>query len=216
MVDHTEIDEVLRILAQTQGTSTMLQRMGAKYDAFKVLISTILSARARDEATEVIAERLFVKYPTAEKLMRAKPEDVIKIIRRIGFYNAKSKNVIEASRMVVEQFGGKVPSTMPKLLELPGVGRKVANCVLVYAYKLPALPIDTHCHRIPNRLGWIKTKTPEETEVALEKIIPKKHWGIVNDTFVCHGKTTCLPISPLCSKCPIYNHCKRKGVTRHR
>jgi len=216
MVTHTEIDEVLSILVKTQGTSTMLQRMGVKYDAFKVLITTILSARARDEVTEVIAEKLFVKYPTAEKLMNAKSAEVIKIIRKIGFYNAKAKNVIEASRIVVEKFNGRVPSTMTELLELPGVGRKVANCVLVYAYNIPALPIDTHCHRIPNRLGWIKTKTPEETELALEKLVPKKHWGIINDTLVCHGKTTCLPLSPLCSKCPIYKYCKRVGVTHHR
>ncbi|HLC32548.1 MAG TPA: endonuclease III [Candidatus Nanoarchaeia archaeon] len=216
MVTHREICKVLNILAKTQGTSTMLQRMGVKYDPFKVLISTILSARARDEVTEVIAENLFAKYPTAEKLMNAKPDDVIKIIKKIGFYNAKSKNVIEASRMVVEQFEGKVPNIMTELLKLPGVGRKVANCVLVYAYKIPALPIDTHCHRIPNRLGWIKTKTPEETESALEKIVPKKHWGTINDTFVCHGKTTCLPVSPLCSKCPVSRYCKRVGVTHHR
>ena len=216
MITHREIDEVLRLLVNTQGTSTMLQRMGTKYDAFKVLISTILSARARDEVTEVIAEQLLVKYPTAEKLMRAKKEDVINIIRKIGFYNAKAKNIIETSRMLVEKYRGEVPRTLPELVELPGVGRKVANCVLVYTYNIPALPIDTHCHRIPNRLGWIETKTPEETEIALEKIVPKKHWGIINDTFVCHGKTICLPISPLCSKCPVYNHCKRKGVTNHR
>jgi len=216
MVTHTEIDEVLSILVKTQGTSTMLQRMGVKYDAFKVLISTILSARARDEVTEVIAEKLFVKYPTAEKLMNAKSAEVIKIIRKIGFYNAKAKNVIEASRIVVEKFNGRVPSTMTELLELPGVGRKVANCVLVYAYKQDAIPVDVHVNRIAYRLGWVKENTPEETELALIKLVPQKHWKILNNTFVSHGKTICAPLSPFCSKCPVYDHCKRRSVTKRR
>ncbi len=194
----------------------MLGRMSTKYDPFKVLISTIMSARAKDEVTEVIAEKLFEKYPTAEKLARANKKDVIIIIRRIGFYNAKSKNVINAAKMLLEKFGGKVPKTMAELIQLPGVGRKVANCVLVYAYNIDAIPVDTHVHRISNRLGWVKTKMPEETESALEKSVPRKHWQLINDTFVSHGKTICAPISPFCSKCPIYDYCKRKGVERHR
>jgi len=216
MVTHAEIDKVLSILVKEQGTSTMLGRMGEKYEPFKVLISTILSARAKDEVTEVISEKLFEKYPTAEKLARANKKDVIKIIHRIGFYNAKSKNIINAAKMLLEKFGGKVPRTMEQLIELPGVGRKVANCVLVYSFGTPALPIDTHCHRIPNRLGWIRTKTPEETEQKLMKILPRKHWLAFNDTFVTHGKTICVPISPFCSKCPVYNYCKRRGVSKHR
>ena len=216
MIAHSEIDKVLNILVKEQGTSTMLGRMGKKYDPFKVLISTIMSARAKDEVTEVLAEKLFEKYPTAEKLARANKKDVINIIRRIGFYNAKSKNIINSSKMLLEKFEGKVPRTMEQLIELPGVGRKVANCVLVYAYKQDAIPVDTHVHRISNRLGWVKTKMPEETEEKLEKLVPRKHWQLINDTFVSHGKTICAPISPFCTKCPIYNYCKRRGVTRHR
>ncbi len=216
MIAHSEIDKVLNILVKEQGTSTMLGRMGKKYDPFKVLISTIMSARAKDEVTEVLAEKLFEKYPTAEKLARANKKDVINIIRRIGFYNAKSKNIINSSKMLLEKFEGKVPRTMEQLIELPGVGRKVANCVMVYAYKQDAIPVDTHVHRISNRLGWVKTKMPEETEEKLEKLVPRKHWQLINDTFVSHGKTICAPISPFCSKCPIYNYCKRRGVTRHR
>ncbi len=216
MIGHTEIDKVLNILVKQQGTSTMLGRMSKKYDPFKVLISTIMSARAKDEMTEVIAEKLFERYPTAEKLARANKKDVIKIIRRIGFYNAKSKNVINSAKMLLEKFDGKVPDRLEQLIELPGVGRKVANCVLVYAYKQDAIPVDIHVHRISNRLGWVKTKMPEETEQKLEKLVPKKHWQLINDTFVSHGKTICAPISPFCSKCPIYNYCKRRGVTRHR
>jgi len=216
MVNHSEIDKVLNMLVKEQGTSTMLGRMSKKYEPFKVLISTILSARAKDEVTEVIAEKLFEKYPTAEKLAKANKKDVIKIIRRIGFYNTKSKNIINAAKMLLEKFEGKVPKTMNELIELPGVGRKVANCVLVYAYKQDAIPVDTHVHRISNRLGWVKTNKPEETEQALEKLVPRKHWLMINDTFVSHGKTICAPISPFCSRCPIYDYCKRRGVEKHR
>ncbi len=216
MIKHSEIDKVLNILVKEQGTSTMLGRMSKKYEPFKVLISTILSARAKDEVTEVISEKLFEKYSTAEKLASADKKDVIKIIRRIGFYNTKSKNIINSAKMLLEKFDGKVPNKMEQLIELPGVGRKVANCVLVYAYKQDAIPVDTHVHRISNRLGWVKTKKPEETEQKLEKLVPRKHWLMINDKFVSHGKTICVPISPFCSKCPIYDYCKRKEVTRHR
>ncbi|MEM3154998.1 MAG: endonuclease III [Candidatus Woesearchaeota archaeon] len=216
MVAHEQIDKVLNLLVKEQGTTTMLGRLGKKYDPFKVLISTILSARAKDEVTEVIAEKLFEKYPTAEKLARADKKDVAKIIKRIGFYNTKSKNVINAAKMLIKKFGGRVPDNLGQLIELPGVGRKVANCVLVYSFQKDAIPVDTHVHRISNRLCWVKTKTPEKTEQALEKIVPRKHWQLINDTFVAHGKTICTPISPFCSKCPIYNYCKRKGVVKHR
>lgn len=213
---HAQIDNVLRILVKEEGSLTMLGRMGVKYDAFKVLISTILSARAKDEVTEVLAEKLFETYDTPEKLARARQKDVIPIIRRIGFYNAKSKNIIATAKMLLEKYDGRVPDTLEQLVELPGVGRKVANCVLVYAYKKDAIPVDIHVHRISNRLGWVKTKTPEETEKALERILPKKHWQIVNDALVTHGKTICAPISPWCSRCPVAKHCKRAGVTKHR
>lgn len=215
-VNHQEIDKVLSILAKEQGMTTMLGRMGQKYDAFKVLISTIMSARAKDEVTEVLAEALFKKYPDCNALARAKQKDVINIIRKIGFFNAKSKNVINSAKMVRDEFGGKVPDTMEDLLKLPGVGRKVANCVLVYAFQQDAIPVDIHVHRISNRLGWVKTKTPEDTEEALVKLVPRKHWQIVNDTFVAHGKTICAPVSPKCSQCPIYKYCKRRGVTTSR
>jgi len=167
-----------------------------------------------DEVAEVIAENLFKKYPTAKKLASAKQKDVIKIIRKIGFFNVKSKNIIETAKIIDKK--RKVPKTLKELIELPGVGRKVANCVLVYAFKQDAIPVDIHVHRISNRLGWVKTKTPEKTELALEKLVPRKHWQILNDTFVTHGKTICAPVSPHCSKCPIYKHCKRVGVGKHR
>lgn len=216
MPSHQEIDKVLGILSKQQGITTMLGRMGEKYDPYKVLISTIMSARAKDEVTEVLAENLFKKYPTAEKLAKAKQKDVIEIIRKIGFFNAKSKNIIETAKMLVEKYDSRVPDTMEQLVEFPGVGRKVANCVLVYSFKKDAIPVDIHVHRISNRLGWVNTKAPEDTEQELMKLVPRKHWQIVNDTFVAHGKTICAPVSPKCSQCPIYEHCKRKGVTTNR
>ena len=212
----SEIDKVLGILAKKQGIETMLGKMGRKHDAFKVLISTILSARAKDEITEVISEELFKKYPTAEKLAKANKKDVIKIIRRIGFFNNKSKNVINAAKMLVSDFDSRVPKNLDDLVKLPGVGRKVANCVLVYAFGMDAIPVDTHVHQIANRLGWVRTKTPEQTEEKLMKLIPRKHWQIVNDTFVAHGKTICVPVSPFCSKCPIIKYCKRIGIVKSR
>lgn len=216
MISHSKIDKTLNILFKKQKITTMLDRLSKKYDPFKVLISTILSARAKDEVTEIISKNLFKEYPTAKKLASAKQADVIKIIRKIGFYNNKSKNIINASKMLLEKFNNKVPKTMQELVELPGVGRKVANCVLVYAYKQDAIPVDTHVHRISNRLGWVKTKSPEETEKALESLVPKRHWQILNDTFVSHGKTICAPISPFCSKCPISAYCKKVNVKKHR
>ena len=216
MISHSKIDQTLKILLKEQKITTMLDRLSKKYNPFKVLISTILSARAKDEVTEVISKNLFKEYPTAKKLASANKKDVIKIIRKIGFYNNKSKNIINASKMLLEKFNNQVPKTMNELIELPGVGRKVANCVLVYAYKQNVIPVDTHVHRISNRLGWVKTKSPEDTEKALESLVPKRHWQILNDTLVSHGKTICTPISPFCSKCPISAYCNKINIKKHR
>jgi len=216
MVSHEQIDKTLTILKKEQKITTMLHRLGEKYGPYQVLISTILSARAKDETTEIIANELFKKYPNAKSLANAKQQDVIKIIRKIGFYNAKSKNIIGTAQKLLDEFNGKVPDELDKLITFPGVGRKVANCVLVYSFKKNAIPVDIHVHRISNRLGWVKTKTPEETEKKLEKLVPTKHWQTLNDTFVSHGKTICTPIGPKCSQCPIYKYCKRAGVIKHR
>lgn len=216
MVTREQIDKTLSILKKEQKITTMLDRLSEKYGPFQVLISTILSARAKDETTEIIANELFKKYPDAKKLASAKQQDVIKIIKKIGFYNAKSKNIIETAQKLLSDCNGKVPDKLEELVKLPGVGRKVANCVLVYSFGKDAIPVDTHVHRISNRLGWVKTKTPEETEKKLEKTVPLKHWQTLNDTFVSHGKTICTPLGPKCSQCPIYKYCKREGVGKHR
>ena len=163
---------------------------------FSILIGTILSARTRDEYTAKVVKKLFQVYPTSNDLAKAKVKDVEKIIKSIGFYHVKSKRIIDVAKVISEKYNGRVPEKLDNLVELPGVGRKTANCVLVYAFEKPAIPVDIHVHRISNRLGLVKTKTPEETEQELMKKIPKKFWLDINDTFVMYGQNICKPISP--------------------
>jgi len=174
---------------------------------FSILIGTILSARTKDESTTRVSKELFKKYKTAKQLANAKIKDVEKIIKSIGFYHVKARRIIEVSKIIDSQYKGKVPDNLEKLIELPGVGRKTANCVLVYAYEKPAIPVDIHVHRISNRLGLVQTKNPEETEFELMKKIPKKFWLDINDTFVMYGQNICKPISPMCNVCKIKNSC---------
>ena len=134
-------------------------------------------------------------------------EEVKQIIHSIGFYNVKAKRVIEVSQLIVKRFDGKVPNSIEKLLELPGVGRKTANCVLVYGFKIPAIPVDTHVHRICNRLGIVKTKDPYDTEEELSKILDQKHWIKLNSTIVRYGQNICLPIQPHCDLCKLKENC---------
>ncbi len=201
---------ILKTLKKQPSYTMLGNFQNKRYDPFKILIGTILSARARDEVTEVITEQLFKKYKNAKQLAAAKQRDVEKIIKQIGFYRNKAKHVIGAAQAVVKH--GSVPDTEAGLMALPGVGRKVAGCVLVYAFKKDAIPVDTHVHRISNRLGLVKTKTPEKTEQALRILTPRKYWQDVNDLLVHHGKTVCKPITPLCHKCAIEKYCKKVGV----
>ena len=175
---------------------------------FSILIGTILSARTKDESTTRIVKDLFKVYKNAKQLANAKVKDVEKIIKSIGFYHVKAKRIIDVAKIIDSQYKGKVPDNLEKLIELPGVGRKTANCVLVYAYEKPAIPVDIHVHRISNRLGLVQTKNPEVTEFELMKLIPKKYWIDINDTFVMYGQNICKPISPMCDVCKIKNLCK--------
>ena len=175
---------------------------------FRILIATILSARTKDENTTKAADKLFKVYGTPKKLANAKVKDVEKMIKSVGFYHVKSKRIINAAKIILTKYNGKVPANMDKLVDIPGVGRKTANCVLVYAFEEPAIPVDTHVHRISNRLGLVETKTPEETEMALRKKIQKKYWLPINNTFVMYGQNICKPISPMCDVCQIKNSCK--------
>ncbi len=209
------VTQIVDTLVSSSRT-TMLGRLGTKWDPFKTLIAAILSARARDEVTEVIAEQLFNKYPDCNSLANANPAAVKDIIHGIGFFNAKTKNIIAAAKMICNEFNGKVPANREQLMLIHGVGRKVANCVLVYSFGQDVIPVDIHVHRISNRLGWVKTKTPKQTEEKLLQLVPKTHWQLLNDTFVSHGKTICLPLSPKCSVCPVNKYCKRVDVIKSR
>jgi len=174
---------------------------------FSILIGTILSARTRDENTSKVVKKLFSRYRTPKALANAKVRDVEKLIKSIGFYHVKAKRIVRVAQIINSQYKGKVPENFDKLIELPGVGRKTANCVLVYAFDTPAIPVDTHVHRISNRLGLVDTKMPEETEMELRKKIPKKYWLQINETFVMYGQNICKPISPMCSICKIKTRC---------
>jgi len=172
-----------------------------------ILIGTILSARTRDENTSAVVKKLFARYKSARSLAQAKLSDVEKIIKSTGFYHVKAKRIIEVASLIHSKYASKVPDTLEELLKLPGVGRKTANCVLVYAFEKPAIPVDTHVHRISNRLGLVQTKTPEETELELMKKIPKKYWLRINDMFVMYGQNICKPVSPMCDVCQIKKEC---------
>ena len=180
----------------------------AETGPFSILIGTILSARTKDEATTKAVKELFSKYKNPKQLSGAKIKDVEKIIKSIGFFHVKSKRIIEVAKIIHTKYKDKVPEDLDTLVQLPGVGRKTANCVLVYAFEKPAIPVDIHVHRISNRLGLVDTKNPEETEQELMKKIKKKYWIDINDTFVMYGQNICKPISPMCSVCKIKNSCK--------
>ena len=206
------IDRVLDTLTGSSGP-TMLGSFSGRRSAFQILIGTILSARSRDEMTEKVCAVLFRKYATARRLAQARPSTIVPMLRSIGFYRQKARFIVETARLIVARHGARVPETLEALIELPGVGRKVANCVLVYAFAKPAIAVDTHVHRIANRLGWVRTKTPGETERALEQILPKRHWLTINELLVAHGKSVCRPIGPRCSECSVARWCERRGIS---
>ena len=186
-------------------------------DPYQVLIGCLLSLRTKDETTAGACERLFILAKTPKQMVRLKPSQIEKAIYPVGFYRVKTKRIQEISKTLLDQYNGNVPRTMEELLKLKGVGRKTANVTLTYGFNDPdGLAIDVHCNRIPNRLGWVKTKTPEETEMALRKLIPRKYWLQFNDSFVLFGQNVCKPISPFCSRCIANDHCKRVGVKKNR
>ncbi|MHC1609088.1 MAG: endonuclease III domain-containing protein [Candidatus Methanofastidiosia archaeon] len=205
------------VVSQLQLIREMVYRDDVQLgDPFKVLIKTILSHRTRDENTDKAADRLFAKYPTAKILKSAPLDEVEELIRSTGFYNVKAARIIEVSRIIDEDLGGKVPRSKEELMRLPGVGPKTANCVLVFAYGLNAIPVDAHVHRISNRIGWISTKTPEETEAALEKIVPRNNWHIINELLVPFGKSICRPIKPKCGLCMLECSCRHNQYVFHK
>jgi len=177
-------------------------------DPFKILIGTILSARTRDENTTKIVSKLFARFKTPQELAAADIDEIKKIIHSIGFYNVKAERIKRVSQTLEANFGGQVPCDIDQLLELPGVGRKTANCVLVYAFDKPAIPVDVHVHRISNRLGLVSTKMPEQTELQLSRLVDRRLWTKVNDMFVMYGQNICLPVKPNCKACDLKKMCR--------
>ena len=200
------LDEIEKII---EGDTHLDQLANKKNDPFKILIATILSARTRDSSTEEVTKNLFSRYKTSREIANAPIEILEKLVHKAGFYKVKAARIKEVSRIILEDFMGEVPRDFSELVSLPGVGAKTANCVLVYAFKVPTIPVDTHVHRIPNRLGWIKTTKPEQTEKKLKEILPKSHWIRVNRLFVRFGQEICLPIHPKCDSCSLNAICSK-------
>lgn len=187
-----------------------------KKNPFLILVSCILSLRTKDKTTVEASKRLFSVAKSPREMLQLSFAKLSRIIYPVGFYRKKSKVIFDISASIIRDFKGKVPNTIEGLLSLKGVGRKTANLVLGLGYAIAAICVDTHVHRISNRLGWVKTDTPEQTEIALQKIIPKRYWIELNTILVTFGQNICLPISPLCSSCLIRKYCKRTGVGRWR
>ncbi len=185
-------------------------------DPFKVLISCILSLRTKDDTTEKANDRLFSLASTPAEMLRLSKERIEKAIFPVGFYRVKARNIKAICKELVDKYGSKVPDSIEELLTLPGVGRKTANLVVTVGYNKPGICVDTHVHRITNRWGYIKTRTPEETENALREKLPRRYWIIINDLLVSFGQNICKPVSPFCSRCRLFDYCERVGVTRSR
>ncbi|HTL70700.1 MAG TPA: endonuclease III [Candidatus Eisenbacteria bacterium] len=183
---------------------------------FRILISTVLSLRTKDRTTEEASRRLFNLADTPRAMLGLPLSRIEKLIYPVGFFRTKAKNIHAICRLLLERHGGRVPDTLEELLALPGVGRKTANLVITVGYNKPGICVDTHVHRISNRWGLVKTKSPEETEMALRASLPEKYWIPFNDLLVCYGQNLCVPVSPFCARCKISHLCPRKGVTTHR
>ncbi|MBN2737206.1 MAG: endonuclease III [Spirochaetales bacterium] len=185
-------------------------------DPFAILVSTMISLRTKDQVTLEAFNRLYEKAHSPMELARLNADTIEKLIFPAGFYKTKARNLKKSAHIIISRFSGNVPNKIDDLLSLPGVGRKTANLVLSLGFNIPAICVDTHVHRISNRLGWVKTKSPEETELALLKILPKKYWIEINEILVKYGQALCRPNSPWCSRCPVAGSCPKTGVIKQR
>jgi endonuclease III len=183
---------------------------------FTVLVSCILSLRTQDKTTNAASDRLFAMASTPKTMLATPVGSIQKAIYPVSFYRVKAKTIHAICDELLTRFGGEVPSTIDELLTLPGVGRKTANIVVTLAFRQAGIAVDTHVHRISNRLGYVKTKTPDDTEMALRKKLPPRYWIVFNDLLVAYGQNLCKPISPFCSRCKIAVYCRRVGVKSKR
>ncbi len=202
---NSNILKVLKILYRTVPAHTDFY-----YDPFKILITTVISQRTKDLVTAQSAKKLFERFKTVRELSEGSVEDIAALIYPAGFYRQKAKRIKEIATII--ENSGAVPNELNALLKLPGVGRKTANIVLSAGFNMDTIAVDTHVHRITNRLGWVHTKTPEDTEMELKKIIPKKYWHRLNGTLVVFGQTVCKPVSPKCKICPVNKYCHSRKL----
>jgi endonuclease-3 len=211
-----QINQVIKILQKelAVGTMPIVSHLAANQrDPFVILISTLLSLRTKDEVTAVATERLFHLASTPQEFLTLPLKKIEQAIFPVGFYHVKAKTIKHACQELIDRFNSQVPDNLDDLLSMKGVGRKTANLVIALAYGKDAICVDIHVHRISNRLGYVQTKKPEETEFALRAKLPRRHWIIYNTIMVAFGRKTCKPVSPLCSQCPVFKFCDRVGVT---
>jgi endonuclease-3 len=211
-----EIIPRLREFLEHSGVPWVSKVAERRRDPFHILVSTMISLRTKDDVTAAASRRVLSRAPTAHALARLPEQEIVDLIYPSGFYNIKAKNLKRMAEQLLSRYEGRVPQTMEQLLELPGVGRKTANLVRNLGYGLEGICVDTHVHRISNRLGWVRTKTVEQTERELENALPQKYWIPINGILVRFGQIVCTPVSPCCSRCPIGDRCPRIGVTRSR
>jgi endonuclease-3 len=214
-MQNSEINAVIKILKKELkvGKLPIVSHLAEdQRDPFVILISTLLSLRTKDEVTELATERLFQLASTPEEMLKVSQAKIAKTIYPVGFYRVKALTIHHVCRELIARFASRVPDNLDDLLSIKGVGRKTANLVISLAYGKPGICVDTHVHRISNRLGYVKTKTPDETEFALRAKLPRRHWIIYNTLMVAFGRRTCKPVSPVCSACPINIYCARVGV----
>jgi endonuclease-3 len=196
--------------------TTLAEVERTRRSPFHLLVACVISLRTKDEVTAAAADRLFATADTPAALAALEPEEIARAIYPAGFYNTKARQIRRIAEIIDHEHGGSVPAELDALLALPGVGRKTANLVLGLGHGVPAICVDTHVHRIPNRLGLVATDTPEQTERALMKVLPRPMWIPINDLLVTFGQNQCHPVSPRCSSCPLDDLCARVGVDRHR
>lgn len=211
MATKKEISSVMRILRKNRHKfiTPALTEIAEKTESpFHVLISCILSLRTRDETTAKASARLFAIADSVYDMDKLTTKQIARLIYPVGFYKTKAKRIKKICKELIEKYGGKVPDDFDTLITFKGVGRKTANIVMVYGFQKLGIPVDTHVHRVSNRLGWVETKTPEKTEFALRELLPKKYWMDFNDLFVQFGQNICKPVGPKCSICPINKRCK--------
>lgn len=214
-------DAIGRVLGQieeanAQWKETTLAVVAKKRSPFQVLVSCIISLRTKDEVTGDASRRLYALADNPADMLGLLPKELEKAIFPAGFYRRKAVTILDICRVLVDEYGSKVPDEIDELLKLKGVGRKTANLVVTLGFNKPGICVDTHVHRIPNRWGYVKTKTPDETEKVLRKKLPPQYWIEINDLLVTYGQNLCTPLSPFCSRCPISADCERIGVDRSR